>query len=166
MKNIVKKIKNKIFKPKRLIIVLVILVLLFSSFFYFRFSFAYPSPRINSYNYRDVLPSYSNDFNDLLDFNIEALIQGSLHETLNDIPSFESFNLFQTPSLPLNTATEPPREGSFQFQDLFNLKDLDSKNIEEVVRSVALLILKLFIIAIISVAQVMKVFFDLFMSKI
>lgn len=160
VKNIIKIMK---FKPKRLIVVLGILVLLLLSFFYFRFSFAYPSPRINAY--RDILPSYGNDFNDLLDFNIEALIQGSLHETLNDIPSFKSLNLFQTPSLPLDTATGP-RERSFQFQDIFNLKDLDSKNIEEVARSVALLTLRLFIIAIISVVQVLKVFFDLFMSKI
>lgn len=158
----IQKIKNKIFKPKRLIVVLGILVLLFLSFFYFRFSFAYPSPRIN---YRDILPSYSTDFNDLLDFNIEALIQASLHDTLNDLPTFKSLNFFQKPSLPLETATGPRGE-SFQFQDIFNLKDLDSKNIEEVARSVAILTLRLFIIAIISVVQVFKVFFDLFMSKI
>lgn len=157
----ISKIKNKIFKPKRLIVTLGILVLLFSSFFYFRFSFAYPVPWIS---YRDILPSYGSNFNDLLDFNVEALIQASLQDTLNDLPSFKDLNLFQKPSLPLDTRTGPRRE-PFQLQDLFSIKDFDSKNIEEAVRSVALLSLRLFVIAIISVVQVLKVFFDLFMSK-
>ena len=154
--NIKIKIKS-LFNKKQLFFIIIIFGF---SFLAFTLVSAYPIE--SPLGYESILPrSPDLNLNNIINFDIQALVQDSLQKTVKEIPSFNS--IFQAPSAPLNsdnTTIQP--SGNFGFKDLLNIKkDLTIDNSYGPIKSVIVLVLKLFIVAFTTIIEVLKVFVDL-----
>ncbi len=152
-------IENKLLNVKNILIVFAVLV--FSFLIFNSFVSAFPIGNYISLNeYDNIFPDPGN-LDNILNFDIQALISGSLSETLKDLSSFD---LLKDLYLPLGSGNFLPDKSEIKtlnLRDFLNPKDINTSNLKDAARSVIILSLKLFLIAIVSIAQVLKVFIDI-----
>lgn len=135
-------------------------------FLVFHFALAFPAivTSNGSNGLKNILPYSENgltDFNKILNFNLQGLIQDSLGQTLNNLQSLE---VLKGPLLPLEDnpfITTKNTQSKTNLDGFFNLRSLGSGDIKEMVKSVTFLTFRLFFIAIVSVIQVFRAFIDL-----